>query len=64
MVVTNKIIRTCALHNWLKNTSTTYLAKDNIDHKDVDTGKIIQGSWRNENLTLLLSVEQSLIKKI
>lgn len=59
VMVTDKIIwTTCTLHNWLRKTSTSYLAKENIDHENVDTGEIIQGSWRTENLMLLPSVER------
>lgn len=48
--VTDKIIRTsCALHNWLRITSTnTYLPQGSLDIEDVDAGVTIPGSWRQE----------------
>lgn len=52
--VTDKIIHTaCALHNWLRKTSNTYLTRENVD-----TEEIISGSWRQENLALLPSINR------
>lgn len=57
--VTDKIIHTaCALHNWLRKTSNTYLTRENVDFENVDTGEIIPGSWRQETLALLPSINR------
>ncbi|CAH2011243.1 unnamed protein product [Acanthoscelides obtectus] len=39
----------CALHNWLRTTSSrVYVPRDSIDREDIDTGEIINGLWRSE----------------
>lgn len=53
--VTDKIIRTaCALHNWLRKSSLTYITREAVDYEDIDRGVVIPGSWRNENFDLML----------
>lgn len=55
----DKIVRTaCAVHNWLRKTSNNYLIRDNVDYENVDTGEIIPGTWRQENLTLMPSIDR------
>lgn len=57
--VTDKIIRTaCAIHNWLKQTSPSYVTRETVDYEDENTGDIIPGSWRHNNLVLLPSVDR------
>lgn len=59
VIVTDKIVRTsCTLHNWLRKTSPTYLTSRCVDYENLDTGEIIEGSWRQENLNLLQSIDQ------
>ncbi|KAJ8961640.1 hypothetical protein NQ314_005892 [Rhamnusium bicolor] len=39
----------CALHNWLRTTSSTYYTpKGSFDEEDLDSGKIIPGAWRQD----------------
>lgn len=57
--VTDKIIRTaCALHNWLRKSSTTYLTTDSVYFEDLNSGEKILGSWRTEILYKLLSISR------
>jgi hypothetical protein len=50
VTIVDKIVRTaCALHNWLTNNAMgTYLPRGFDDIEDIDSGKIIPGSWRSE----------------
>jgi hypothetical protein len=59
--VTDKIIRTsCALHNWLRKASpTAYFQRECVDYEDMHIGELIEGSWRNENLHLLPSMDKT-----
>lgn len=39
----------CALHNWLRTTSSkVYMPRDSVDREDIDTGEIINSLWRSE----------------
>lgn len=39
----------CALHNWLRTTSSkNYLSNGLVDRDDFDTGEVIGGLWRTE----------------
>lgn len=41
------ILACCSLHNWLrKASSTNYLTPGLLDHDNLETGEIQQGSWR------------------
>ncbi|XP_031350806.1 protein ALP1-like [Photinus pyralis] len=43
---------TCAIHNWLRQTSpNSYMPPSSVDRED-ENGQIILGSWRNENACL------------
>lgn len=59
--VTDKIIRTaCALHNWLRLTNaTSYLRNGTVDTEDINTGEIVEGSWRTEIREILQSFEDN-----
>ncbi|KAJ8963903.1 hypothetical protein NQ314_005294 [Rhamnusium bicolor] len=55
--VTDKIVRTsCTLHNWLRKTSATYLKTRCVDYENLDTGEVIEGLWRQDNLIQLQSI--------
>lgn len=60
--VTDKIIRTaCTLHNWLRITSpNTYLQRNTVDEEDLNTGEVIQGTWRRENIVSMPSIEHNI----
>ncbi|KAJ8958212.1 hypothetical protein NQ314_006437 [Rhamnusium bicolor] len=38
----------CALHNWLRKTTTTYISRGSVDEEDFENGTILNGSWRHE----------------
>lgn len=43
------IITSCALHNWLRITSTNnYMPRGSVDEEDIDNRTFIPGTWRNE----------------
>ncbi|KAJ8945478.1 hypothetical protein NQ314_009230 [Rhamnusium bicolor] len=51
----DKIIKACcALHNWMRITSSNnYTPSGSLDEEDIDSGRVMQGSWRDEiNKTL------------
>lgn len=52
---TEKVIKAaCALHNWLRLTLTkTYFPPGSVDTEDLNTGEIVQGSWRTEVVPML-----------
>lgn len=51
----------CALHNWLRTTSTaTYFERGSVDIEDTETGVIHPGAWRSTNTPLpSLSTDRS-----
>ncbi|XP_045760625.1 putative nuclease HARBI1 [Maniola jurtina] len=55
---TDKIIRaSCALHNWLRKTSSsTYFRRGCVDEEDTDSGTITEGSWRRELINNLPNI--------
>ena len=55
---TDKIIRaSCALHNWLRLTSSNhYLPRGCVDEEDMDSGAISEGTWRRELISALPSI--------
>lgn len=59
---TDAIIRTaCALHNWLKTTSATYITAGMVDVENIDDGTITPGSWRsNPENKGLVSITQTI----
>ncbi len=53
------ILTACSLHNWLRSTTTSYLTTNMVDDEDLNTGEVIQGLWRSENICPLPSIELS-----
>ncbi|CAF4947278.1 unnamed protein product [Pieris macdunnoughi] len=47
----------CALHNWLRKRSSSYITSNCVDREDND-GQIIEGTWRSEINPLLSISEQ------
>lgn len=39
---------TCALHNWLQTTSSSYIMPGSIDEESVNNFNFKNGAWRNE----------------
>lgn len=38
----------CSLHNWLGQTSASYMTRQAVDTEDLNTGEVIPGLWRSE----------------
>lgn len=40
------VLACCALHNYLRRTSSTYLTLTSVDWEDTKTGLLTEGAWR------------------
>lgn len=40
------VLACCALHNWLRKTSASYITPGLIDTEHLETGEINSGTWR------------------
>lgn len=48
---------TCALHNWLRKTSSrTYFPTGCVDREDIENGTIIPGEWRKHKVNGIASI--------
>lgn len=46
------VLAACALHNFLRKSSSTYLPPGSIDEEDISSGLIREGRWRTEIIEL------------
>jgi Plant transposon protein. len=51
--VDSVVLAVCSLHNWLlseKSSANIYASEGTFDRENLETGEIIHGSWRNEEM--------------
>lgn len=47
-IVSKLIFAACSIHNWLRDSSPSYLSPGSVDEEDIDGGELIPGMWRTE----------------
>lgn len=50
--VNKLVLAACALHNFLRKSSSTYLPPGSIDEEDISSSLMIEGRWRTEIIEL------------